>query len=252
MHGYVSAMDQDKKSAPTLRVGCTATGRDRKRYFSSYTALEYGRTFIFPPRAPTLGRLRAQLPEGLVPTVRAWQVITHQADCPTYKNLPREILGDPAGFGNFADTPEVENALRNTVRAARRLGAWGIVFSTPAAFTPTAGNRKNLDIFFGELAPREDHGLRLIWEPAGLWSTDEVQGICSDLSILPCWDPLARQAFPDAEEAYLRVTNMGQPRPPGTSDLLDLAEGLRRYKQATCIFATPSMFTDAQRLTELL
>ena len=48
------------------------------------------------------------------------------------------------------------------------------------------------------------------------------------------------------------MTNMGQPRPPGTSDLLDLAEGLRRYKQATCIFATPSMFTDAQRLTELL
>ena len=245
-------MDQDKTIPPAPRVGCTATGRDRKRYFSSYTALEYGQTFIFPPRAPTLSRLRAQLPEGLVPTVKAWQVITHKADSPGYVNLPREIKGDPAGFGNFGDTPEVVNALRNTVRAARRLGAGGIVFSTPAAFTPTASNRKNLERFFGELAPKEDHGMRLIWEPAGLWSTDEMEGICTDLSILPCWDPLARQAFPDGEEAYLRVTNMGQPRPPGVSELMELAEGLSAYKQATCIFATLSMFADAQRLMELL
>lgn len=245
-------MNQDKTSSPTIRVGCTATGRDRRRYFNTYSALEYGQTFIFPPRAPALTRLRGQLPEGLVPTVRAWQVITHQAGSPGYEKAPREIKGDPAGFGNFADTPEVENALRNTVRAARRLGAGGIVFSTPASFTPTAENRGNLERFFGELAPKEVHGLPLIWESAGLWSTDEVERICADLSIIPCWDPLAREAYPNVEEAYLRVTNLGNPYPPGLSELMEMAERLAAYKHVTCIFDTPTMFADAERLLEML
>lgn len=242
-------MDHD---ANTVRVGCTSTGRDRKRYFQTYNALEYGQTFLFPPRPKVLGNLRAQLPEGLVPTVRAWQVITHPAGSPTYENVPREIKGDPAGFGNFSPTPEVENALCNTVRAARRLGAGAIVFSTPAGFTPTAQNRANLKRFFGEFAPAESHGLQLIWEPAGLWSTDEVEGICEDLGLTPAWDPLSREAYPRGDTAYLRVSNMGRPQPPGMSELLDLAQALSAYRQVTCIFDNPTMFADSRRLLDLL
>jgi len=238
--------------APTVRIGCTSTGRDRKRYFQTYNALEYGQTFLFPPRPKVLSKLRAQLPEGLVPTVRAWQVITHPADSPAYEKAPREIKGDPAGFGNFSPTPEVENALRNTVRAARRLGAGGIVFSTPAGFTPTAQNRANLEHFFGELAPAENHGMQLIWEPAGIWGTDEVEGICSDLSVVPCWDPLAREAYPEGETAYLRVSNLGKPHPPTMSELMEMAQAVAAYRQVTCIFDTPTMFTDAARLMDLL
>ncbi len=246
-------MDPDNISAARVQVGCTSTGRRRDVYFSRFSTLEYGQSFIFPPKASVLTKLRTQAPDGFSFFVRAWQCITHPADSPTYERLPHEIKGDPLGFGGFQLSPEVDNAWRNTLRAARRLGAAGVVFSTPASFTPTANNRQNMSAFFERIAADvSEAALTLVWEPAGLWSLPEVEALASDLGLIPCWDPLAREVFPVGEQAYLRVTSLGRPVAPSISELSWLADGLRQYAAATCIFDMPSMFSDAQRLVEQL
>ncbi len=245
-------MDLDKNQSSAPLVGCTSMGRRREVYFQRFNVLEYGQSFNFPPKAAVLNRLRGRAPDGFSFYMRAWQLITHEASSPTYKNIPGELKGDPAGFGAFKDSPEVDNAWRNTLRAARRLGARGVLFATPAAFTPTAQNRKNLARFFANIAEGEAQDLQLIWEPAGLWATEEVEALAHDLGVLPCWDPLAREVYPGGDAAYLRVTNLGMARTPTVSDLAYLAERLSDYREATCIMDTPSMFSDGQRLLELL
>lgn len=239
-------MDRNNK----IKVGCCGFGQyKRQDYFKRMTAVEYQQSFIQPPKRQVAARLAEQSPPGFEFVVRAWQGITHEAGTPGYKRCKKALSGSPANYGLFQPTEEVAQAWEVTAATARALGSTTILYETPASFTPTARNRRNMEDFF---AADDRKDWVHVWDPRGIWSTDEVQGLCRDLGILPCLDPLALETFPVANQAYLKVRLMGSSHPVPDSDLMYLAQGLALYGSAHCIFNTTRMFTDARKLMEYL
>jgi len=230
-------------------VGCCDFRGKREPYFARLSAVELGQTFYNPPKDAALNRLRKPAPEGFAFIIKAFQLITHEPGSPGYRRLPGSLDGPMDHYGHFRATKEVERAVDRTMHAADLLQAHGVLFETPASFTPTAAHRRRLTDFFERL-PRD--GRMIIWDPRGLWSAQEHQGVCRDLDLLPCWDPLATETFPSGEMAFCKVQGMGSRHPLSESDLLWLADGFTAYERVFCIFNSGAMLTDACKLAELL
>jgi uncharacterized protein YecE (DUF72 family) len=212
--------------------------------------VEYQQTFVQPPKASTLRRLRGEAPADFAFVIRAWQLITHEPGAAGYRGLQGELDGPPQSHGLLQSTPQVQQAWEATRRAAEALDARGVVFETPASFTPTVVHRQRLSAFFETL---ERDGRLMVWAPGGLWSTAELLQICKDLQLVPCWDPLLEGSYPPGEVAYLRPRGMisSSGRPLAEHQLLALSDGLQGYSTAFCIFNTPASFADATRLERL-
>ncbi len=234
---------------PKVHIGCSKLAGKLARYGARLDALEVEQTFFQVPRDTTLRGLRGQVPAGFAFIVKASQLITHPTTSPGYRRHHLPLQAPAQQYGSFQDTAPVAEATARTLQAAAQLDAAALLFETPADFRPTATNRARMARFFEAL----DRGGRLMaWQPRGLWSAGEQQSLARDLDLLPCWDPLATQSFPDGEVAYLRLQGLGQPRPVDTATLIWLAEGLAAYRRAFCIFDTSAMLKDAVGLKELL
>jgi uncharacterized protein YecE (DUF72 family) len=193
--------------------------------------------------------LRAEAPEEFAFVIRSFQALTHEPGPSGYRGLKRPLEGPLQGYGLLQDTPEVARAWQATRQAAGALDARGVLFETPASFTPTAAHRQRLSRFFEGL---ERDGRLMIWAPRGLWSSAEVARICQDLSLVPCHDPLLEQELPPGEVAYFRLQPAVGGRPLPQHELLSLVERLAGYDTALVIFNTAAAFTDATRLERLL
>lgn len=68
-----------------IRVGCSGFQKAQRVYFENYNLVEIQQTFYKPPKPETAQRWRAEAPEDFVFTIKAWQVITHEAYQPTYR-----------------------------------------------------------------------------------------------------------------------------------------------------------------------
>jgi uncharacterized protein YecE (DUF72 family) len=232
-----------------IRVGCCGFGPDRRRYFERFSAIEYQQSFFFPPRVSVLQKMRAQAPEGFAFVIKAWQLITHEPSEPGYQRLPNSLTLDSGSAGHFRSSSTVIDACEKTLAAAEALGAEAILFETPRSFTPTANNRMQMTRFFERIKGRDQ---LMIWEPRGVWSTEEVIGMCADLDLVPCWDPFVSNALPPTKVAYLKLRGMGATRRYSDGQLGWLANALTPYSKAFCIFNTESMFRDGSRLLPLI
>ena len=230
-----------------ISVGCVGFGGPLPPYFDALNAVEYPQTFFVPPRDKVLRKLRESAPNGFRFFVKAWQLVTHPHDSPGYRRLVDPLDGPPAHYGLFQPTDEVADAWRATVRAADLLDAAGVLFETPATFTPSARNRNNLSAFFEKV---ERNGRWMVWDPRGLWQTDEVAAICDDLDLVPCLDPTDGEVPRPAQRAYFKVRGLGQMQRFDLTRALDLADILRFFPEVVCIFGTSNMFFDARRLTD--
>jgi uncharacterized protein YecE (DUF72 family) len=116
--------------------------------------VEIQQTFHDPPRVQTAARWRqdslaAGGPTGFEFTLKAWQLITHDATSPTYRRLRIAIPeSQRALYGSFRPTDAVLEAWTRTVAVARALEARVVVFQCPARFTPTTEHTENLRAFF--------------------------------------------------------------------------------------------------------
>ena len=61
-------------------------------YFKQFPVVEVQQTFYDPPPIGTLEKWRRQAPAGFEFTMKAWQVITHLGESPTYRRLRRPML----------------------------------------------------------------------------------------------------------------------------------------------------------------
>lgn len=185
-----------------IRVGCCGFPEARDRYFAEFPLVEIQLAFYQPPRVETARGWREKAPEGFEFTLKAWQLITHEASSPTYRRLREKIPPERlAQCGGFRPTAEVHRAWERTAEIARVLQAAVILFQCPAAFRPTAENRRNLERFFRRL-PRGK--ARLAWEPRGEWRPDEVARLCRDLDLVYCVDPF-QGTVPEGEIRYYRL-----------------------------------------------
>ncbi len=246
------------RMAANVRVGCCGFPQALGQYARTLPVVEVQQTFYQPPLLRTLERWRAQVPAGFEFTLKAWQLITHEATSPTYRRL-REKLSDAQRreAGAFRVNSIVMSAWRRTLECAQALSSRVIVFQCPARFTPMWENKQNLRAFFREVnramparSPAEMH--TFVWEPRGEWKPEEVHELCEELDLVHAVEPFRQEPL-GAGLGYFRLHGRTGYRYRYTDDdlkrLLELAQS-----RPSCyvLFNNISMLEDARRFQELV
>ena len=187
-----------------MRVGLCGFTIGAGAYFREFRVVEVQQTFYEPPQDATMVRWRRQAPLRFEFTIKAWQLVTHDATSPTYRRLRRPLSAEQrAGAGSFRLSDTVLMAWERTLECARLLRATAILLQCPASFKPTAENVARLRAFC-ETAERPD-GVRLLWEPRGpAWEDDLLRGLCAELDLVHVVDPFVRPTV-TPEQTYYRL-----------------------------------------------
>jgi uncharacterized protein YecE (DUF72 family) len=160
-------------------------------------------TFYEPPQDATLVRWRRRAPPGFEFTLKAWQLVTHDATSPTYRRLRTPLTEDErAEAGSFRATPVVERGWRRTLECARLLRATKVLLQCPRSFRPSDENVERLRAFC--VTAERPEGLGLLWEPRGDWPPELVAELCRELDLVHAVDPFVSETrTPD--RAYFRL-----------------------------------------------
>ena len=112
---------------PDVRIGLCGFTMAFADYVREFAVVEVQQTFYEPPRDATLVRWRRQAPPGFEFTLKAWQLITHEASSPTYRRLRRPLsAGQRRECGSFRSidttvTPEQTYLRLHGVSGARHV-----------------------------------------------------------------------------------------------------------------------------------
>jgi len=240
-----------------LRVGCCGLPVSLRCYAEGFSVVEVQQTFYQPPALRTLEKWRSTVPAGFEFTLKAWQLITHQATSPTYRRL-REGLGQQQRreVGDFHLNATVMSAWRRTLDCARILGSRCVLFQCPARFGPTPTNKGNLRTFFREikpdlLSPSGGGPFYCVWEPRGEWQTEEVRELCDELGLVHGVDPF-QQKPTSGPFGYFRLHGRtGYRYRYSDQDLAQLQEMAGKHVSCYVLFNNISMLEDARRFQRL-
>jgi uncharacterized protein YecE (DUF72 family) len=233
-----------------IQVGTCGFGGSKSDYARHFSCVEVQQTFYQPPLLPTLERWRAQVPAHFEFTLKAWQLITHQAKSPTYKRL-RAPLSDEerAEAGFFRPTPTVDKAWQLTLDCAKALKATTILFQCPASFTPTAEHVRHMTDFFARI---DRSGLTLCWEPRGDWDPQLIGDLCEELQLWHVVDPFSHTTT-TPEQCYFRLHGrQGWRYQYEPQELAELTELLPPDQPAYVFFNNVHMRADALVFKSLL
>ncbi len=235
---------------PQIKVGCCGFAVGRRRYLSTLPLVEINITFYQPPELSVVRRWRDEAPEDFEFTLKAWQLITHEATSPTYRRLHEPLSpGDRNRVGSFRLNDATLRAWERTAAVARCLGADKVLFQCPASFRPTPQNMDRLRAFFGAI---EREGVCCLWEPRGRWPARDVATLCEELDLIHCVDPLQDTASTRGL-GYFRLHGVGGYQYRYSDDELarirDLTSG---HRPAYVLFNNSSEFDDARRFSDLV
>ena len=217
-------------------------------YAQRFRVLEVQQTFYEPPREATLRRWRASVPPEFEFTIKAWQLITHEAKSPTYRRLRTSLSAEErTEVGGFRWTPVVERAWETTLSCARILDATAILFQCPASFRPTEPAITRMREFLSR-APRPA-GVRLLWEPRGPWPDDLVRSLCEELDLTHAADPFLRLSL--TPMAYYRLHGITGANHVYTDAQLAQLADIVGAGPAYVMFNNVLRAADASRFTEL-
>jgi len=238
------------------KAGCAGFPIPRKSYFTRLELVEVQETFYDPPARRVLSRWRQEASEGFSFVLRAWQLITHPPSFSGYERIKRNWQRDLSGrFGHFQTSEEVQWAWAVMKEAVESLKAGVLVFQTPASFTPTPENRKNLEHFFSRV---ERGCCRMVWEPDGVWEDEDVDALCTDLGLIPSVDPFLRRPL-SGDFFYCRLRG-AKLRRAGNYTAEDFSRMIGRVlgagepaiAEGCFIFETPNALRDAERFRSWL
>ena len=235
---------------PLVKTGCCGFRLSRTEYVQLFPVVEVQQTFYQPPQIQTLRRWRAESPEGFEFTLKAWQLITHEARSPTYKRLKRELTEEERdSSGSFRPSRIVREAWETTLECARALEAERLLFQCPASFTPTDEHVKDLRAFFRRI---EREGRRFLWEPRGNWPTDLIRALCEELDLVHVVDPFAARTVTPSE-CYFRLHGRKGWRYTYEQDELEelLSMLPKQGRTSYVLFNNVRMREDAARFQEL-
>jgi uncharacterized protein YecE (DUF72 family) len=246
------------RTAKGLRVGCCGFPLSLLRYAEIFPVVEVQQTFYQPPLPKTLERWR----NGVFPefefTLKAWQLITHEASSPTYRRL-REKLTEKQKreVGAFRLNNTVMDAWQRTLTCAQILRSRRILFQCPARFTPTPEHKANLSSFFREIRRQAkvrpgDEPMTFLWEPRGGWEPEEVKELCVELGLVHAVDPFQQLPITSGEGYFRLHGRTGYRYRYTDSDLQGLLEMVRSYEPCYVLFNNVSMLEDAQRFSRLV
>jgi uncharacterized protein YecE (DUF72 family) len=224
-----------------IRVGCCGFPKAKKEYYKVFGVVEVQQTFYQPPALKTAEKWREEAPADFEFSLKAWQLITHAPQSPTYRRLKLHWPADKlARCGSFRGTEEVIWAWEQTREIANALHAKNVVFQCPASFHPSAENKRNLKTYFQKVK-REDFGF--IWEPRGAWTPEEIRDLCQELDLVHGVDPF--KSDPQwGQVRYFRLHGMtGYRYRFSDEDLEELQE--KCPGMTYCLFNNVNMWTDA-------
>jgi uncharacterized protein YecE (DUF72 family) len=240
----------DPNTPGDVRVGCCGFPLSLRRYAEEFSVVEVQQTFYQPPMPGTLEKWRAAVPAGFEFTLKAWQLITHEASSPTYRRLREELSSQQRReAGAFRLNTTVMSAWRRALECARTLGSRSILFQCPARFAPTPTNKTNVRDFFREIKPEP---LTCVWEPRGKWQAEEVRELCHELGLVHGVDPF--QQIPVAGPfGYFRLHGRtGYRYRYSDQDLEQLREMAGKHALCYVLFNNISMLEDARRFQRLV
>lgn len=233
-----------------IRVGTSGFRSNKVEYAQLLACVEVQHTFYQPPQISTLQRWRGETPPEFEYTLKAWQLITHEAKSPTYKRLKKKLSDDErAEAGYFKPTAIVREAWETTLECAQALKAKTILFQCPASFKQTSHNISNLEKFFSSIKRGK---LNFCWEPRGEWDAATVKSICRELKLWHAVDPFAgRTVTPD--KCYFRLHGRrGWRYKYDEGELEELATMLPENKSSYVFFNNIHMTEDALRFQEII
>ncbi len=171
-------------------------------YPRRFPVVEVQQTFYEPPTGAVLARWRTQVPTSFEFTIKAWQVVTHESNSPTYRRMKQPLPENARGqVGGFRTTPPVLAGWQRTLECARVLRATAVLLQCPRSFRPTADDVERLRTF---LATVERPAARLLWEPRGEWPAALLAELCRDLDLVHVVDPMQTETV-TPEQTYYRL-----------------------------------------------
>ena len=235
----------------SLQIGTCGFHSTKEEYALNFSVVEVQQTFYQPPQIKTLEKWRALVPNEFEFTIKAWQLITHEAKSPTFKRLKRDLTDrERAEAGSFKPTEIVKEALETTLRCAAALRVKTILFQCPASFRQTRENIANLEKFFGSIERAE---LNFAWEPRGDWDARIIKDLCRALDLWHTVDPFSRKTE-TPEKCYFRLHGRGGFRYQYEEDeLAELTAMIPEDQPSYVFFNNKSMTEDAllfKRLVE--
>ena len=239
-----------KKAVRAVKVGTCGFGLTKEEYARIFSCVEIQHTFYQPPQIKTLERWRRAVPADFEFTLKAWQLITHDAKSPTYRRLKRKLSEtEKAEAGYFRTTAIVNEAWETTLASAKALRARTILFQCPASFKQTEANIESMERFFGSI---DRHDLNLCWEPRGDWNAALVKSICSRLKLWHVVDPfIVKSVTP--EKCYFRLHGRtGWRYQYETAELEELADSMAKRKAGYVFFNNSKMTEDALKFCKVL
>lgn len=232
-----------------IKVGCCGFPINKKEYFKKFSLVEIQSTFYeIPAKIETAKKWKEEAPRNFEFTLKAFQVITHEAKSPTYKRLKRKF-GNSKNYGFFKNTREVFEAWEMTREIAKALGSKIILFQCPGSFKPERENIENFRNFFKKIRERN---FIFVWEPRGNWPEDLIKNLCQELNLVHCVDPFKQKPL-FGKINYFRLH--GKPDYNLTykykeRDLKELLEFCDK-KENYVLFNNLNMFEDAQKFQKL-
>jgi uncharacterized protein YecE (DUF72 family) len=221
-------------------------------YFRRFRVVEVQQTFYEPPQDRTMERWRRQAPPGFEFTLKAWQLVTHDASSPTYRRLKHPLdAADRELVGSFRLTPPVLRAWERTLQCTRLLRATAILLQCPRSFRPTDENVERLSVFCREV--ERPAGVRLVWEPRGPWPSDVVRDLCRERDLVHAVDPFVTETV-TPERTYFRLHGVTGARHVYTDDELRRLHTMlpEQAEDAYVLFNNIPRVIDAERFRTLL
>lgn len=234
----------------TILTGCCGFPASRAAYVERFDVVEVQQTFYQPPRIVTLERWRRDMPAPFEFTLKAWQLVTHEARSPTYRRLKRPMSERELGeAGSFRQSVIVREAWETTAACARALEARRILFQCPASFTPTEEHVTNLRRFFSSI-DRENFIMH--WEPRGAWPRELIATLCAELDLVHVVDPFATETITPDTIYYRLHGRTGFGYVYEDDELSDLLSTLPAGARSYILFNNARMLDDASRLQTMM
>ena len=233
-----------------IKIGTSGFRIPRAEYTQLLSCVEIQQTFYQPPQTRTLERWREETPGEFEFTLKAWQLITHEAKSPTYKRLKKQLSEiEKAEAGYFKPTAIVREAWEVTLASAKALRAKTILFQCPASFKQTRENISNLEKFFTSVKRGR---FNFCWEPRGDWGDEVVRSICRELNLWHVVDPFVRRSVTPGKCYFRLHGRTGWRYKYEEGELAELALMLPANKSSYIFFNNIRMTEDALKFREMI
>ncbi len=194
-------------------VGCCGFPRSRRIYFTKYKLVELQNTFYSLPSETWIKNLLKDTPSDAIITIKAWQVITHPHNSPTWKKIKEKPLGALENYGYLKPTRENYSAWDKVLDIAIKVRAKVIVLQTPASLPYNDESKKWIKEFLKNIRSITPRDIVIGWEPRGLWSREEAReilgSILEETSVTHVVDLLKIEPVYIEEILYSRLHGLG-------------------------------------------